>query len=239
MKLYIADYEKLNIPGEYEKYLSVLPAESVERINGKKQEQAKYLALMRELMVQLVLRREAEASGWGPCGTSDRGSKTTVGEALPLQMKKGEHGKPFLDPPCPNFDFNLSHSGSMVILGIASGPIGVDVEKTKRAYLNIEGMMRHFTEREALRIRRALNKEAEFYRIWTYREAFSKETGFGLAIFGKEEIDIDYRQRSIRHEGRNLKIWEYSMPGYQIAVCTDGSEGKPEVQMIRETDMIR
>ena len=29
------------------------------------------------------------------------------------------------------------------------------------------------------------------------------------------------------------------MPGYQIAVCTDGSEGKPEVQMIRETDMIR
>ena len=41
----------------------------------------------------------------------------------------GEHGKPYLNGFC----FNLSHSGTLAVLAVADGEVGVDVEKIAAA----------------------------------------------------------------------------------------------------------
>jgi len=44
-----------------------------------------------------------------------------------LSLHFGEYGKPY-SPDYPKYHFNLSHSGDMILIGIASSPLGVDVE---------------------------------------------------------------------------------------------------------------
>jgi 4'-phosphopantetheinyl transferase len=100
-----------------------------------------------------------------------------------IELVPGEHGKPALADPAAQLEFNLSHSGDLALVAVASGhPVGVDVERTDR-----ERDFAALAAREldagvvaALRAAPAEERAAIFYAAWTRHEARLKCLGGGL-----------------------------------------------------------
>jgi 4'-phosphopantetheinyl transferase len=80
-----------------------------------------------------------------------------------------------------SFDFNISHSGSMVVCGISkTHAVGIDVEMIKNVSLN--DFKNYFTELDWQFIVSSDQPYKNFYDLWTKREAFLKATGTGLFV---------------------------------------------------------
>lgn len=104
-----------------------------------------------------------------------------------------ERGKPHLaEGTLPRWHFNLSHSGSLVLVALTeSGPVGVDVE-TMRPLDHWRALAaRSFSPAEVRQLESltAAERTPAFFATWTRREAFLKATGAGLAgTLGRELI---------------------------------------------------
>ncbi|MEY9845300.1 4'-phosphopantetheinyl transferase superfamily protein [Streptacidiphilus sp. MAP5-3] len=85
--------------------------------------------------------------------------------------------------------FNLSHGGDLVMLGLATVPIGVDVEQTAsaRAVGEVRGLL-HPAEQQELAAERTSTEGEAFSRIWTRKEAYLKGLGTGLG----RDLSEDY-----------------------------------------------
>lgn len=109
-------------------------------------------------------------------------------EAGALTFGVGDHGKPFLvnrSAGSESIEFNLSHSGDLVLIGVASGcPVGVDVERLSRKVEFEDLSDRFFSPEEAETIRRQPEGERRrvFFDTWVCKEAFIKAVGHGLTM---------------------------------------------------------
>ena len=63
-----------------------------------------------------------------------------------------------------------------------------------------------------------------FYRIWTVREAFSKEEGIGLSLFENEQPEIGYNSGTVNYRGKTLYFNVWEKDGHSVCVC--GSYGR-------------
>jgi len=96
-------------------------------------------------------------------------------------------GKPYLDQSVgkEKIEFNLSHSGDMVLIGITKDiQIGVDVEEIKPIPDLNQIAARYFSESEYSDLV-TLSDSARipaFYRCWTRKEALIKAIGEGLSM---------------------------------------------------------
>jgi len=104
-----------------------------------------------------------------------------------IQFIQGDNGKPRLAGSLPNrgLVFNVSHSGDVGLIALArETALGVDVEK-QRDMADLEGMAgRCFSSCEMAQWR-ALPQECRvqaFFNLWSFKEAFVKATGRGLAL---------------------------------------------------------
>ena len=144
---------------------------------------------------------------------------------------KNEHGKPVFAPPGDNVHFNISHSGDFVVMAVGDHPVGVDVERVGRAKDHMKLAERFYYEHEVLRVKNSDYGEREFYRIWTFREAFSKLVGVGLNLFGRADIRIDYDKNRVTFEGRDYVFFEYDIAeGYFLTVCVPTGVNRPILQ---------
>ncbi|MGB6725377.1 MAG: 4'-phosphopantetheinyl transferase superfamily protein, partial [Terracidiphilus sp.] len=107
----------------------------------------------------------------------------------PEDVRFGEDrfGKPFLDGTnCGQvLEFNLSHSGNLVLFALCQGQrVGVDCEQIRRINDLLSISKSYFTPEECAFILRQLpsDREREFLRCWTRKEAYVKAVGRGLAI---------------------------------------------------------
>ena len=104
-------------------------------------------------------------------------------------------GKPILGQSADSdgLQFNLSHSGDLALLGIASGvDVGVDVERL-RAISGFDRMVQRClerTEREQVLRSPPAERFRQFLRFWTHKEAYLKMFGVGLRR-GLQEIVVD------------------------------------------------
>ncbi|QIQ01144.1 4'-phosphopantetheinyl transferase family protein [Streptomyces liangshanensis] len=101
----------------------------------------------------------------------------------------GPHGRPVLaDPPFP-VHFSLSHGGDLVMIGVASEAIGVDVEPValRRAVGDLAAVL-HPAEQAELAELPADGRPAGFTRVWTRKEAYLKGIGTGLG----RDLAADY-----------------------------------------------
>ncbi|AXC15057.1 4'-phosphopantetheinyl transferase [Acidisarcina polymorpha] len=99
-----------------------------------------------------------------------------------LLFREGAGGKPELDGVV-EVRFNLSHSKSVAVLGVALGmEIGVDVEDIHPIETGVAE--RFFSAAELARLRGLRGTEwlDGFYRCWTRKEAILKGEGVGLRI---------------------------------------------------------
>ena len=99
------------------------------------------------------------------------------------EIKKGSHGKPYF--PGTDIHFNISHSGDFKVLAIAETPVGVDIEKVRKADLRVA---KRFCENEYNYITQK-DSEHRFFEIWTKKEAYLKYKGTGLKG-GLDSFDV-------------------------------------------------
>lgn len=106
-----------------------------------------------------------------------------LGEGIDA-LKYDQWGKPFIGN---NFDFNISHSGNMVICaGVRGAKIGVDIEKED--VRDISNMHEYFTARE-WNIISGGGINTAFYKMWVRKEACLKAIGKGLFL-PLHEVDV-------------------------------------------------
>lgn len=98
-----------------------------------------------------------------------------------LSFGRNYMGKPIL-LSAPEIHFNFSHTHCFVLLGISNSiEIGVDVEKIRKAPLEIADKVFHPKEKEYIFNTSKEKQNLRFYRIWTQKEAFTKQSGAGLS----------------------------------------------------------
>lgn len=78
--------------------------------------------------------------------------------------------------------YSLSRSGRVMLVGVASSPVGVDIEEIPAADTaeTVLGAL-HPRERSELRAVAPVARPAAFARCWARKEAYLKGTGTGLA----------------------------------------------------------
>ncbi len=98
-----------------------------------------------------------------------------------------ETNKPFLQHNTQNIQFNLSHSGNVILIAVTrSRQCGVDIEvvNTGRDVVKLAEYYFHKEEYAALRHSEQSPDVMLFYKLWTLKEAFVKADGRGMAIPG-------------------------------------------------------
>jgi len=124
------------------------------------------------------------------------------------ELKRGPYGKPFAEGR--EGDFNLSHSGDLIVLAVSDTKVGVDVERIDRRHTDIAS--RVFTPEEIKWMREPSAKAGEssvrpdepsakldepsakekalperqaderFFYLWTLKEAVMKAEGKGFSL---------------------------------------------------------
>ncbi|MFY0254564.1 4'-phosphopantetheinyl transferase family protein [Chitinophaga sp. 30R24] len=105
------------------------------------------------------------------------------------------YGRPYLKG-LP--DFNISHSGSMVICAISPhGRIGIDIEH--RMAINVRDYLELFSPLEWHNILNEQPGQQLFYEYWTRKEAILKADGRGISeelrrleVVNRQEVMLDH-----------------------------------------------
>lgn len=99
-----------------------------------------------------------------------------------IRIHRTEHGKPYL-ADYPELAFNLSHTGDRMVIAVGRNcRLGIDIE-TCKPRPNLPALVaKCFAEVEAAwwQALPDADKNREFYRYWTRKEAFVKATGRGI-----------------------------------------------------------
>lgn len=100
-------------------------------------------------------------------------------------------GKPYF-PERRDICFNISHSHGAVVCAVHDRPIGVDIEKLRRAPKRLAGSM----------------EDREFFRLWTAKEASVKRCGKGIGALLRD-LEPDPL----------CCTFEDFLPGWIVTVC--------------------
>lgn len=212
IKVYIADTEKLSDDILFEKIYINAPEKRKEKIDRLKFRNDKNLSLAAWWLIYSALKNEGI-------------------DILKVSFSEYENHKPCIENS--TLDFNLSHSGSKVICALSDKRIGCDIEKiNEKDCLSIAE--RYFTQSEFNTIMTCdnENKKAKmFYRIWTLKESFIKNTGLGLSlVLDSFELNLDNPVSINQSVDKNNYFFTEinTIDGYKCSVCAL-SEEKPEI----------
>ena len=108
---------------------------------------------------------------------------------------RGERGRPRVESPAIELDFNVSHTAGCAMFALARRRrVGIDIERDDRE-INAQGIARKFlapTERAVLDGHDADRARRQILRLWTCKEAMSKATGDALsAPFSRIEVALE------------------------------------------------
>ncbi len=151
-----------------------------------------------------------------------------------LTFTSNAYGKPSLVAPCDGVEFSVSHSGDIVVIGVAQHPLGVDVECWSDGidYDRLASTVFSATELEEWRDVAPASKASTFYAGWTRKEAYLKATGFGVTrglVYFDVSLDPNAPPRLLadRLTANAVGYWTLHdlaiAPGYTCCVAADRS----------------
>lgn len=167
-----------------------------------------------------------------------------LADARSLVLRKSKNDKPELGPPHSShgLEFNVSHSGDMVLLAFsARRPVGIDVERlrTDLDVLSIARRFFSFYEQEKLQAVEHRDRVAAYFRCWTRKEAFIKANGSGLSL-PLDQFDVSITPGdtdaliATRPNSAEAQQWLLRdipvRPGYAAALCAAGRDWQLEIQ---------
>ncbi|MBQ4559369.1 MAG: 4'-phosphopantetheinyl transferase superfamily protein [Tyzzerella sp.] len=218
VKIYVADISNLPDPMSNLELLHRLPMDRQQRIHNLKQEKGRRQSMGVGLLLQKVL---------------------ALYHMQDSQVYVGEHGKPMVE----GLEFNLSHSGDLVICVVSDKPVGCDIEKLREAPKGVSE--RCFSDGEQAYLSQFSEGEYnhKFFELWTMKESYVKMTGEGMGLrFEAYEVVVDKDcilsggdgYAKVLRDGNMQTCYLYSVEwkGHMISVCTEDSA---PVEIIRET----
>lgn len=145
------------------------------------------------------------------------------GVPLPVSRDKGENGKPYL-LGCPDFHFNLSHSGLWAVCAVADSPIGVDIQQERPIRVKLGRKFSH-AEQQALSELAGEEQTRYFFDLWVMKEAYTKCTGEGLLC------PLKSFEAAQPAPGYTTQLVDFPADDYHLAICVRSPE-PPEVQLL-------
>ena len=94
------------------------------------------------------------------------------------ELAVGERGKPWF-PTCPQYHFNLSHSGTLALCALADRPVGVDIQEVREKW-RPSLVTRTCTPEERAWLSSRGDRREDFTQLWALKESAGKQTGYGL-----------------------------------------------------------
>lgn len=152
-----------------------------------------------------------------------------------LTIKNTAYGKPFLNQPTSNIDFNVSHAGSKVVIALDCASvtpssnqsyIGIDIERIN-PQIDIQVIAKYyFSERELYLINQSPEPVTTFFIYWTRKEALLKAAGVGL-INELPQIDVARSQTIVIPSGLptallggTFDLWTFiNIQGYIVSLA--------------------
>jgi len=156
-----------------------------------------------------------------------------------LRFEYDEFGKPGLSPKqALPLEFNVSHSGDLILIAIATGlVVGIDVEKV-RADLDLAGIAARFFSAAECKILASLAgpiRYRAFFACWTRKEAYLKAKGVGLSL-PLDQFDVSFlpdeeprlvATRPDPAEARRWRLRAFDLSGdYAAALAAPNSKWK-------------
>lgn len=194
MKWYKYDIRDLT-DAEYNKWYSLMSTDKQRRVD-----RFRFLDDKKRTVAGEMLARKAIAE-W--CGVAP--------ESMSFGIK--EHGKPYAKDL--SIEFNISHSGDMVICAVDNNPIGIDIEQIRPIDLTVA--KRICSEEELLYLFNHAPTEQDFtyttdteiltrfFELWTAKEAYGKCIGNGI-----ENLKKNIQKKSTQH---------FTVEDYIISMC--------------------
>ena len=157
--VYIFDQLDQYTDEAYEKHLSLLPAWRREKALQYKKLDDRKRSVLAFVLLQRALREE-------------------YGITEVPEFVYNEFGKPSL-PNLP-IHFSLSHCKDAVACAVSDHNIGIDAESI--VLYNPDVARRVCTAAELEMLEQSANKDVDFIKLWTMKEAISKYEGMGLSL---------------------------------------------------------
>ena len=170
MKWYKYDIRDLS-ESEYSKWFSLMNETKRRKVDRFHFEDDKKRSVAGEMLAKKAVAER--------CGMS----------AEDIILSAGENGKPYAENADVNF--NISHSGNLVVCAVHDKPVGIDVEQLRSIELKVA--KRVYTDDELFYLFGFHPAEEDFssmpgekmlrrfFDLWTAKEAYLKYTGEGIA----------------------------------------------------------
>ncbi len=199
----------------FDSVINMLHPARREKVAKLKNKKAAYVSMTAGLLLQEVVEREF---GLKP---------------EDILIGRGENGKPYLKE-YPEYKYNISHSGDMVMMAYSMQELGVDIEELRVKDMKVA--RRCFTPCEYLYVLNgssecdgavsagcevdALNIEVSrrFFEIWTLKEAYLKLTGKGISV-PLSSFEVDVENKCVKDEA--LKYYTGEVDNYIYAICAE------------------
>lgn len=175
-------------------------------------------------------------------------------------IQTGSEGKPVIIDH-PEFHYNISHAGNLILCGVGDRELGIDVEREDRYSKRV---VERFFQPEEIADIQAQEKETEekavFAKYWVMKESFMKLSGAGFSV-PIQSFFCDRRTGEIRTTEAVPKEWMQRLiemglkedhqprcvflpvdPGYQAAVCMlmnrDGNTADIPVRIMNSSELL-
>lgn len=192
----------------FDSVINMLHPARREKVAKLKNKKAAYVSMTAGLLLQEVVEREF---GLKP---------------EDILIGKGENGKPYLKE-YPEYKYNISHSGDMVMMAYSKQELGVDIEELRVKDTKVA--KRCFVPHEYLYVLNGnddLNtkmlSEAErsrrFFEMWTLKEAYLKLIGKGISV-PLSSFEVDVVNKCVKDEA--LKYYTGEVDNYIYAICAE------------------
>ncbi|PGK39672.1 4'-phosphopantetheinyl transferase [Bacillus anthracis] len=158
-----------------------------------------------------------------------------------IHFSTNSYGKPYAID-FEDFNYNISHSGSWVVLAVDDSPIGVDIEKIQPIDLDVAKLFFSKKEYTNLMNTHISLRTSYFYQLWSMKESYVKQVGKGLTIplnsFSIQlnskkgpTIDVPKTQPTVF-----LKTYPIHI-NYRMAVCATNPHFPKEIIIKNYTDL--
>ena len=167
-------------------------------------------------------------------------ARSLVGRALgvePLSWPWTENarGRPGVGSPATPLCFNLAHSAGLVVCAVSRDRlVGVDVEFRYRRAIDPRLVGRYCAPAEVADIegRDVPDRQDQFLRYWTLKEAYLKALGLGIAVHLADvsfSLEPDIRIGFLNSLAGESTDWAFHLTtvgdGHFVAVAAPGSTG--------------
>ncbi len=178
MKWYKYDIRDLS-DSEYRKWYSLMDEKKRQRVDKFRFDDDKKRTVVGDMLARKAIAKR--------CGTTEND----------IVFDIAQNGKPYaveLD-----VEFNISHSGNMVICAIGNMPLGVDIERIRPVDVSVTKRICSEAELEFIFGHKPVEKEfcytsdtkilTRFFTLWTGKEAYCKCIGTGIRDIAECKAD--------------------------------------------------